>query len=64
MNEVKKILFIMNEVKKILLIQCKHNSKLGKNLNIIVKREMKQNGDKIKNIKLHYIKYHKLQKKL
>ena len=54
----------MNEVKKILLIQCKHNSKLGKNLNIIVKREMKLNGNKIKNIKLHYIKYNNLQKKL
>ena len=54
----------MNEVKKILLIQCKHNSKLGKNLNITVKREMKQNGDKIKNIKLHYIKYHNIQKKI
>ena len=26
----------MNEVKKILLIQCKHNSKLGNNIKIIV----------------------------
>ena len=31
----------MNEVKNILTFQCKHKSKLGKNLNIIVKREMK-----------------------
>ena len=52
----------MNEIKNILTFQCRHNSKLGNNIQIILKRELKKNGKKIKNIKLYYIKYHNLQK--
>ena len=50
----------MNEIKNILTFQCRHNSKLVNNIEIILKRELKKNGKKIKNIKLYYIRYHNL----